>query len=180
MSKFIATRGLPGSGKTTWAEEFLKSVGAPGGMIVERDKLRGELFSDIDGIGTPDQEKQVTKAQYERIRMGLRFGLTVISSDTNLDDKRLRTLIGIAEDEEADVVIKDFRDVPLDVCLERNLNRSRHVPEDVIRNMYTKYVKGRDLSIIPEAFKLKKAEFDFDAVEKYVAPKSGVPTYICD
>lgn len=141
----------------------------------------GFVPSGKKGVGTNDEENRVTKIQHERIRQGLRMGLSVIVSDTGLRDKVVRELIGIAEDEGAEVHVKDFRNVPLDVCKERNnLRGEGKVPDHVMDNMYEKFVKGRDLSIIPEAFKLKKAEFDFDAVEKYVAPNSGVPTYICD
>lgn len=184
MSKLYITRGIPGSGKTTWASEKLKEVGLPGAMVTERDMLRQELgFVPLGakGIGTHEDEKQVSKVQHERVRAALKMGLTVIVSDTNLRDKVLRELIGIAEDEGAEVHVKDFRDVPLDVCKERNnLRGENKVPDHVMDNMHQKFVEGRDLSIIPEAFKLEKTKFDFDSVEKYSAPVLGTPTYLVD
>lgn len=184
MSEFWIARGIPGSGKITWAREKLKEFGAPGGMIVERDMIReefGYVPAGKKGVGTNDEENRVTKIQHERIRQGLRMGLSVIVSDTGLRDKVVRELIGIAEDEGAEVHVKDFRNVPLDVCKERNnLRGEGKVPDHVMDNMYQKFVKGRDLSVIPEAFKLKKAEFDFESVEKYVAPEDGIPTILWD
>lgn len=37
------------------------------------------------------------------------------------------------------VKIKDFTDVPLDVCLERDSKRENPIGEDVIRGIFNKY-----------------------------------------
>lgn len=141
----------------------------------------GFVPSGKKGVGTNDEENRVTKIQHERIRQGLRMGLSVIVSDTGLRDRVVRELIGIAEDEGATVHIKDFRDMPLEIAKERNnLREDGKVPDHVMDNMYERFVKGKNLSDIPQAFKLEKTNFDFDSVEKYVAPKNGIPTYICD
>ncbi|NUR25646.1 MAG: AAA family ATPase, partial [Catenulispora sp.] len=59
MPKFILTRGLPGSGKTTWAKA------QPGFVRVNRDELRTMLHGGL--LGTGWAEQQVTVAQRAQI-----------------------------------------------------------------------------------------------------------------
>lgn len=184
MSELYITRGLVASGKSSWAKEKLKEVGVPGGMVIERDMLREELGiiqPGMKGIGDHEQEKLVSKVQHERVRAALKLGLSVIVSDTNLRDKYVREFIGIGEDEGATIHIQDFRDVPLDICKERNnLRGEGKVPDLVLDDMYEKFIKGKDLSHIPKAFDLKKNKFDFESVERYIAPQGATPAYLCD
>lgn len=181
---FYVTRGLPASGKSTWAMSHdFRQDGTNGVLLAERDMLRVELgivAPGTKGVGSQEEEANLTKIQHDRIRQGLRLGLTVIVSDTNLPDKRVRDLIGIAEDEGSEWKIKDFRDIDLMTILKRNAVREAGVPEDVIRNMHSRFVKGRDLTHIPTAFNLQKESFDFTKVEKYVANPDGTATILVD
>src|SRR4029453_2439326 len=59
MAKLIITRGLPGSGKTTWAKA------QPGTVRVNRDELRRMMHGGHTGEGWA--ERQITVAQRAQI-----------------------------------------------------------------------------------------------------------------
>jgi predicted kinase len=79
------TRGLPGSGKTTWAR-----TRQPGAVRVNRDDLRVMLH----GRRIPENwaERQVTLAQRGSVEALLRGGVDVICDDTNLRARYVREL----------------------------------------------------------------------------------------
>jgi predicted kinase len=135
------TRGLPGSGKTTWAR-------AQRGVVrVNRDELRRMLHGGLLGSGWA--ESQVTVAQRAQVEALLRAGVSVICDDTNLRAKVARELAELGLRCGADVVFRDFTDVRLDECIRRDAGRPEHerVGEDVIRGMHDRYLHGRSLPL---------------------------------
>jgi hypothetical protein len=52
----------------------------------------------------------------------------------------IRRMKAIAETSKAEVEIKDFTNVPLEVCIQRDADRHKKVGEAVIRDMYNKYI----------------------------------------
>ncbi|MEK8109513.1 AAA family ATPase [Micromonospora sp. M12] len=84
MSRLIATRGLPASGKTTFARTLQPSV-----VRVSRDDLRRMLHGER--LFTQWAEAQVTAVQRAQVEALLRARADVCVDDTNL---RARTLRG--------------------------------------------------------------------------------------
>jgi predicted kinase len=76
MTTLTITRGLPGSGKTTWARQ---QVGA---VRVNRDDLRRMLHGRH--LGYARAEAQVTVAHRALVAALLEAGVNVICDDTNL------------------------------------------------------------------------------------------------
>jgi predicted kinase len=140
MATLTITRGLPGSGKTTWARQLA------GAVRVNRDDLRRMLHGGHIGLGWA--EVQVTIAQQALIEALLRAGVNVISDDTNLTGRAVGALTKIATDCGANVVIKDFREVPLEVCIERDAQRDEdsRVGEAAIRDMHRRYIARRPVT----------------------------------
>ena len=141
MATLTITRGLPGSGKTTWAR-------AQGGHVrVNRDELRRMLHGGPLLAGWA--EKQVTIAQRALIEALLCAGVNVICDDTNLRPRAVRDLAKLARACGAGVVIRDFTDVPVDECVARDAGRSgdERVGEEAIRGMYQRYLAGRSLPL---------------------------------
>jgi predicted kinase len=140
MASLTITRGLPGSGKTTWARR------QAGAVRVNRDDLRRMLHGGHIGLGWA--EVQVTIAQRAQIEALLRAGVNVISDDTNLTGRAVSALTKIANECGASVVVKDFRDVPLEVCIERDAQREEDtsVGEAAIRVMHRRYVAKRPVT----------------------------------
>ena len=74
MSKIILTRGLPASGKSTWAKEFARVN--PNVVRVSRDDLRSQLFPGADYRDI--DEDLITEAETALVRAALRQGKTVV------------------------------------------------------------------------------------------------------
>jgi predicted kinase len=126
--ELFAMRGVPGCGKSTWANAWV--AGAPRRARVSRDDIRFQLFGkyfDVD-------EVMVTDVQDAMIRSLLSKNYSVVVDNTHISLKSLRQLKNLAGNQMRFAVIQ--LDVPVEVAIERNANRDRIVPEDVIRNMY--------------------------------------------
>jgi predicted kinase len=147
MKKVILTKGLSGSGKSTWAKQMVDDN--PGQYKrVNKDLLR---FMMDNSKHTSGNEKFVMQIRDDIILQALKAGKSVIVDDTNLEsihEKRIRELVkGLAE-----IEIKDFTDVPIDVCIERDLKRLDSVGERVIRGQYNKY-------LAPKVEQIKRIEY---------------------
>jgi predicted kinase len=155
--KLIVTRGLPGSGKTTFAEAY--RLDRPLGEVVRvnRDDLRAMLFGPEYGIPVHDCEEQVTHVQRHAVTQALRRGQDVIVDDTNLRAKVLRGWAELAHRVGVEFHVQDFTDVPLETCVardrQRRLRGSRSVGVTVIHNMYDRFLRGGtalpDLTVAP-------------------------------
>jgi len=141
MATLTITRGLPGSGKTTWARQ------QAGHVRVNRDELRRMLHGGP--LHTGWAEVQVTLAQQAQVDALLRAGLNVICDDTNLRAKAVRELAELGRQAGASVVVRDFTQVPVEVCIARDALRPEpeRVGEDVIREMWQRYLAGRRLPL---------------------------------
>ena len=126
-------KGLPASGKTTYAETLVDD----GWLRVNKDDLRAMLNN---GRWSKSNEGFVLSLRDEIIIRGLVSGKNVVVDDTNLNPKHAIQLRSIAEDFDADFEEKFF-DVPLEVCVSRNEARYDSVPTKVILNMYERYLK---------------------------------------
>jgi len=137
MIKVIITRGLPGSGKTTWAKKIMKD--SPNSFKrVNKDELRAMLD---DGKFSRDAEKFIVDARDALILAAIRKGKHVIVDDTNLASKHIDRITQLVKGE-AKVEIQDFTDVTVAVCIERDLSRVASVGSKVIKQMYNQFLMG--------------------------------------
>ena len=128
-------KGLPGSGKSTWAKE---QVRASGGRMkrINKDDLRAMLD---DGEFSPANERFVVKLRDTLVLAALAAGYSIIVDDTNFDpyhERRIRELAGTR----ARVTVRFF-DVPLDECIRRDALRAHPVGETVIREMAERWIR---------------------------------------
>lgn len=130
----IICRGLPASGKTTYAKE----LEAKGWVRVEKDEIRKntKLFKDGAYNHNRGDESIVLKERNRLIREALQRGKNVVSSDTNLIDKHVASISSVARDCGAKPTVKDFFDVPLGELIKRDAERDEPVGEQVIRRMF--------------------------------------------
>jgi predicted kinase len=145
--KLIITRGIPASGKSTWATRWV--LDAPEGQHrarVNRDNIRWGHFGK--GYGVP--EKLVTELQNEQIKKFLGKGYDVVVDNTNLNAKSVRELLVIAFYEGAEVEFKDFP-IPLPEALRRDAIRTPQVGAQVVEDFYNKKLgKNGTFPPVPE------------------------------
>lgn len=131
MPKIIMTKGLPASGKTTWAKAQVKKGGV---TRVNKDDLRAMLH----GRWSKSNEKIVLNISDSIIAVGLEAGHNVIVDDTNLSDThyaRIKSKFpGIP------IEVKEF-DVSVDEAIRRDLMRERTVGSKVIRGMHAQFIR---------------------------------------
>ena len=135
MSKLIICRGIPASGKSTWAKQW----------VLEDPEHRVRINQDdirlmLGKYWVPSREKLVQEIQFDAIVESLSRGFDVVIDNTNLNNKVLdqfNRLIKTFEDYK--IEYKDFFDTPLSVCIERDKNRDLQVTEKVIRSFYNNY-----------------------------------------
>lgn len=140
MAKLTIVRGLPGSGKTTWAKA------QPDAWRVNRDDIRA-MYTGVWDYGHNSMENLVTVLQKQLIVELLVRGVHVIVDDTNLDWRHVQMLIGLARsvrDVSVQVEVKEFLHVPVEECIRRDAARLNPVGSDVITGMYIKYMGGED------------------------------------
>lgn len=131
--KLIILRGLPASGKSTFARQLEREKN--GRVIVSRDALR--LTRPIKTSETrKDYEGLIRVMRDNSIAAHFESGFDVISDDTNIEPTQLARLREIAAQWSAEVeIIDSFLNVPVDVCIERDSKRDKPVGAQVIRKM---------------------------------------------
>lgn len=92
----VICRGLPGSGKTTYAESAVTS--SPRGTVarVNRDELRRRVFAREYLPDDGEFEDVVTNLQHTMIRTLLGVGVSVVCDDTNLYQEHTAALMRLA------------------------------------------------------------------------------------
>jgi predicted kinase len=128
--RIVVFIGLPGSGKST----YLECLGVAG---LSSDAIR-KLLADDETNQSIHPQVFETLRYLLRQRMMLRRDVTYIDA-TNLTPAERHPYIAIGRAYGCEIEAVFF-DVPLGVCLERNRNRSRAVPEEALRLMSGKLV----------------------------------------
>ena len=138
MAELIMTRGLPASGKSTWACQNVRDA-RPGTVVrINKDLLRTMLH---DGVHRGKSERQVLAARDTLIGAFLGKGVSVIVDDTNLNPIHETRLRELANSHGAQFRVQDFTEITFDECVTRDLARVASVGEAVIREMYDTWLK---------------------------------------
>lgn len=125
--------GVPGSGKSTYAKHILKY----GDIYISRDEIRYSLLTDEDDYFA--KENKVIKIFIENIDKALELEEhcgDVYADATHLSPKSRAQVLNQLKNKDKVSVI--YLDIPLNVILERNAQRTGRalVPENVVRRMY--------------------------------------------
>ena len=140
MPKIIMTKGLCGSGKTTWAIEQVKN-GKGKVKMVGKDELRKMLDA---GNWSGSNEHFVLHVRDFIVSEALGMNCDIIVSDTGFAPAHEERLKQIAKEHNATFEINDsFCSVPIEECIKRDLKRPDSVGEKVIRDMARQYLEPK-------------------------------------
>jgi predicted kinase len=127
MTKITMLCGLPGSGKSTWANQNKRE----NTIVLSSDKIREELFGAEEIQGNP---KQVFNLLYKRAEEALEQEKNVIIDSTNLSranrKKFIKRFYSLADYLSIIIFLESAEE-----CIERQKKRDRKVPASVIRRM---------------------------------------------
>lgn len=131
MPKLIILCGIPGSGKTTYAKEYIKQHG---GIHLSSDLIRKELYGHESTQGNPNE---VFTLMQSRAIEALNNGTTVVYDATNITRKDRSGIIASCPKFvkiECHVVW-----TPIETCIERDNSRGRTVGKEVIDRMLKRF-----------------------------------------
>jgi predicted kinase len=158
--KLLILKGIPASGKSTFAKKLCKDN--PKTWIrVCRDDIRSMLGT----YWVPNRENLVTELEYSSIEKGFANGYNVVVDATNLNPKTIVNLNNLAarirknhlrkldlsngELEQIATIKVEYKDfeIPLNKALFRDFKRGlfggRKVGAKVVKNFYNKYYGKR-------------------------------------
>lgn len=178
--ELVILRGLQASGKSTWANAWV-AQNRKGRVRVNKDLLRAMID---DGVYEPGvTEDRILAARDVLITGLMRRGLSVVVDDTNLRAYHVKKLAKLAHEAQWDWHVRDFTDVPVDICIERDATRrvkgdpiggmrNGYVGADVIRDTWNRFLRGRELPLpVPTVTELDAAL----TVDDPYIPMPGTP-----
>lgn len=128
MTQLVLLIGLPGSGKSTWAEPQVQQ----GWTWVSSDRVRQQLFGDA-AIQGPWSAIGAELDNQLRAAVSVKAG--TIYDATHCQRKQRRLALAHCRAAGFTSISGLWFDVPLGLCLSRNAQRDRQVPPAVIRTM---------------------------------------------
>ena len=174
--KVIVLRGLPASGKTTFAKEWV-AKDPTNRVRVNKDDLRAMLHG---GHWSKGNEKQVVQLEEEIIINSLILGKSVVVDNTHLatnkdgTNKHLRRIQQLVEanplleqyqysvlEDKIKVELHSFNVLP-EEAIKRDLKRENSVGSDVIWRMYWDHVAA-----------IKKPEYDISKTDAIIVDVDG-------
>lgn len=136
MPKIILTRGIPGSGKSTWAKKWVEED------PTHRVRWNNDDFRRMLGLyWVPEREALVSIVMSDFIYYAMTLGYDIVIDNMNLNKKywdfiqdQINSL-----NKRYTLEFKDFFDVSLEECIERDSKRENPIGEKVITETYNKY-----------------------------------------
>jgi len=139
MNKIVLTRGIPASGKTTFARRWVEED--PENRVrINMDDIRNMLGP----YWVPNREKLVRAIKEESLWSAMIFHKDIILDNMNLNLHELsyvhQAIETLIKSEGYTYIIEfiDFK-TPLDVCIDRDSKREHSIGEQVITEIYNKY-----------------------------------------
>jgi len=126
----IILRGLPGSGKTTWAKVY--TAAHPDVVRVNQDELRAMLH--VGRAWNMVDEAVTARVRDTLIVQALLLGRSVISDDTNLTERHVTHLQALVAPLGVTIECIDML-TPIEECVARDARREQPVGEQRIREM---------------------------------------------
>lgn len=138
MSKIILCRGIQGSGKTTWAKQW----------VLEDPEHRVRFNNDdirnmLGKYWVPSREHLVSDIKKDFIVSAMEFGYDIVVDNMNFNPKEIEYYENLVDSTLGymncySLEYKDFF-IPLEVCIGRDSKRENPIGEEVIRKTYERY-----------------------------------------
>lgn len=139
MPKIILCRGIQGSGKTTWAKQW----------VLEDPEHRVRFNNDdirnmLGKYWIPSREGLVKDLKGLFLQEAMAYGFDIVIDNMNLNPRELEYYERVLNDWNRAVRPKyelEFKDffIPLQDCIERDSKRPNPIGEEVIKATYEKY-----------------------------------------
>ena len=126
MSKVIICQGIQGSGKSTWALDYVTKEPTKR-VRVNRDSIRKMLGK----YWVPEREELCTEIEDKIIAYAMVRGFEVVIDDTNLNPKTLEHIKELVCNVDSNVDIRyNLFNTPLTECVNRVEKRNASLPKD--------------------------------------------------
>lgn len=141
--EMIICKGLPASGKSTWARELMNDN--PGKYKrINKDDLRAML--DVHWSGKT--EHFIIQIQEAMIKECIQQNQSIIIDDTNLNPIHEKRFIELAQESQNPVEIKfQIFDNSIDELIKRDSGRDKPVGSEVIWDMWNRWIRGKGITI---------------------------------
>ena len=143
--ELIILQGIQGSGKTTWAKNWVKEDPK------HRVRFNQDDIRNMFGVyWVPSRESLVKTMHNSFLNEAMLEGYDIVLDNMNLNQNTLNEIKEIVEefnkwislsqiDLHYDIKYQTFFDTPLEECIVRDSKRENPIGENVIRNTYNKY-----------------------------------------
>ena len=139
--KIILTRGIQGSGKSTWAKAWVAKDPE------HRIRINNDDLRNMFGVyWVPSREDVVTKAKKEIAVYAMDKGYDIVIDNMNLNPKEIQyweTVVNyhngyMGKEIKYEIEFKDFF-IPIEECIRRDAVRPNPIGEKVIRDTWRRY-----------------------------------------
>lgn len=174
MKTVLICRGLPASGKSSFAKELV-SQNPNQWKRVNLDDLRDMFDNSHQSKGN---EKFVKAMRDLLIIEALKDGKNVISDNTHLSPKsvaHIKQLVqkfNIDNNDNVQVTIRFF-DVPVEECIKRDLKRPNSVGSKVIMQMYNQFLAPKSVTLIQNPTLERAILVDIDGTVATMSDRSA-------
>ena len=138
MAKIVLCRGIQGSGKTTWAKQW----------VLEDPEHRVRFNNDdirnmLGKYWVTSREHLVSDIKKDFMVSAMEFGYDIVVDNMNFNPKEVEYYENLVDSTLGymncySLEYKDFF-IPLEVCIERDSKRENPIGEEVIRKTYERY-----------------------------------------
>lgn len=160
--------GIPGSGKTTWAKNYISKN--PDFVHLSSDAIRAELYGDENIQGSP---VEVFTLMQKKAVESLNAGHNVVYDATSMTRKDRAGIISMCP--KFTHIQCNIIWAPIETCIERDTTRERTVGKEVIDRMLKRFQMPYYDEGIDEINIIRPENFDWDSYYDCIIDAMKIP-----